>query len=194
MNIRCQAISLITVNRIEVIFLLSNAHAQKLLPGNDPVFSASFYAPYDAAAMLALSRLEALREKMPPDVLSLAYRLKSGASIRGKLRRKGLPETSASACAALHDVAGLRAVLASREAVYRFANLILQVPDMQWLSTHDYIAVPKPSGYRSLHLIMRVPVCLPGYACSVPVEIQLRTAAMDAWACAEHQLIYKPRI
>ena len=185
------SISLIITYPLEVIFLLSNAYAQK--PLVDPVFCASFYAPYEAAARCAMEMLSSLRTQMPSDVLSLMYRLKSSASIRGKLRLKGLPETAASAGAALHDVAGLRAVLSSREAVYRFAALITHAPGIDLITTHDYIASPKPSGYRSLHLIVRVPVSLPGYACSVPVEIQLRTAAMDAWACAEHSLIYKPR-
>ena len=178
--------------QIEVILLLSNAYAH-MPAGLDPVFSASFYAPYEAAADTILKLLESLRTQMSPEVLSLLFRLKSGSSIRGKLRRKGLPETAASACAALHDVAGLRVVLASREAVYRFADLIMRAPSAELIATHDYIALPKPSGYRSLHLIIRVPICLPGYACSMPVEIQLRTAAMDVWACAEHRLIYKPR-
>ena len=173
--------------------MLSNAHAQNPSPGIDPVFSVSFYAPYEAAARAAMELLTTLRAQMPQDVLALHERMKSGASIRGKLRRKGLPETAASACAALHDVAGLRAVLSSREAVYRYADLIMHSPAAELVAIHDYIAAPKPSGYRSLHLIMRIPVCLSGYACSVPVEIQLRTAAMDAWACAEHSLIYKPR-
>ena len=177
--------------QIEVIFLLSNAYAH-MPAGLDPVFSASFYAPYEAAADTILKLLESLRTQMSPEVLSLLFRLKSGSSIRGKLRRKGLPETADSACAALHDVAGLRAVLASREAVYRFANLILASSALILDDVHDYIAAPKPSGYRSLHLIVRIPVFLSGQRYLVPAEIQLRTAAMDVWACAEHRLIYKP--
>ena len=184
---------MITILLIEVSFLLSSAHAQKLSAAGDPVFSAAFYAPYEAAAMAGLEILCNARAGMPLDVLALHYRLKSCASIRGKLQRKHLPETAASAGAALRDVAGLRAVLSSRDAVYRYAELVMRSRALELEDVHDYIAMPKPSGYRSLHLIARVPVILPSGAYAVPIEIQLRTAAMDAWACAEHALIYKPR-
>jgi len=176
----------------EVNFLLSIAHAPKQDTAGDPVFSAEFYAPYESAAIVGLEILSAAQARMPLDVLALHYRLKSGASIRGKLQRKQLPETAAAAGAALRDIAGLRAVLSTREAVYRYADLLMQSSGMQLEDVHDYIAVPKPSGYRSLHLIARVPVFLSHAAYAVPIEIQLRTAAMDAWACAEHALIYKP--
>lgn len=172
--------------------MLSSAYAQKLPSHHDPVFSASFYAPYEAAAIAGLELLSDARKSMPLDVLTLQYRLKSGESIRGKLRRKQLPQTAASAGAALRDIAGLRAVLCTREAVYRYADAILKSPALELLDVHDYIAAPKKSGYRSLHLIARIPVSLPSGIYSVPIEIQLRTAAMDAWACAEHALIYKP--
>ena len=172
--------------------MLSSAYAQKLSAAGDPVFSAAFYAPYEAAAIAGLEILCDARASMPLDVLALHYRLKSCASIRGKLLRKHLPETAASAGAALRDIAGLRAVLSTREAVYRYAELVMSSRALALEDVHDYIAVPKPSGYRSLHLIARIPVCLPSGAYTIPIEIQLRTAAMDAWACAEHALIYKP--
>lgn len=174
--------------------MLSSAHAQKLLPAEDPVFSASFYAPYEAAASAGVHLLSDAREQMPLDVLTLQYRLKSGESIRGKLLRKHLPLTAAAAAAALRDIAGLRAVLTTRDAVYRYAEEILKNRALELTDVHDYIAAPKRSGYRSLHLIGRIPVLLGEGAYAVPIEIQLRTAAMDAWACAEHALIYKPRI
>lgn len=179
---------------IEVSFLLLSARAQKLNTWNDPVFSAAFYEPYEAAAAACMETLSIARACMPLDVLTLQYRLKSSASIRGKLRHKGLPETAAAAGAALHDIAGLRAVLSTREAVYHYADLLMSSHSFSLEDIHDYIASPKPSGYRSLHLIGRVPVLLSSGVCAVPAEIQLRTAAMDAWACAEHALIYKPRI
>lgn len=170
--------------------MLSGAYAQKQISAEDPVFSAPFYAPYETALAAGLSLLEGARAAMPLDVLTLSSRLKSGASIRGKLQRKQLPQTSAAAGAALRDIAGLRAVLTTRDAVYRYAGLLTQMLDLE--DIHDYIAAPKPSGYRSLHLIARIPISLPQGAYAVPIEIQLRTAAMDAWACAEHALIYKP--
>lgn len=172
--------------------MLSSAYAQKLPSAEDPVFSSAFYAPYKAAAAAGLELLSNACEQMPLDVLTLHYRLKSGESIRGKLLRKQLPLTAAAAGAALRDIAGLRAVLTTREAVYRYADVILRSRALDPVDVHDYIAAPKPSGYRSLHLIVQIPVLVHEDAYAVPIEIQLRTAAMDAWACAEHRLIYKP--
>lgn len=172
--------------------MLSIALTQTPDTASDPVFSSAFYAPYKAAATAGLQLLCDIRAVMPQDILDLQCRLKSGPSIRGKLQRKRLPETASAAAAALRDIAGLRAVLSSREAVYRYADLLLARHDLLVEDIHDYIAAPKPSGYRSLHLIARLNIRLDQAAYSVPIEIQLRTAAMDAWACAEHALIYKP--
>lgn len=174
------------------------APAQKILradaAAHDPEFSAEFYASYGEAACAALTLLCDARKAMPDSVLAIRYRLKSAASIREKLQRKGLPETAQAAVAALRDVAGLRAVLTDQGAVYRFAELLLSRGALQLIDVHDYIASPKQSGYRSLHLIVHVPVFRCKHMHCVPVEIQLRTAVMDIWACAEHRLIYKPRI
>lgn len=176
--------------------MVSTATAQKLpdAPSTpcDPVFNAEFYGPYEAAVQAALEMLCAARRKHESDVLALHFRLKSPASIRGKLRKKGMPETALSAGLCLRDVAGLRAVLTSRQAVYRFAHTLIASGVAQLDEVHDYIAAPKQSGYRSLHLIFSVPIVLDSQAYLVPVEIQLRTASMDAWACMEHRLIYKP--
>lgn len=175
--------------------MASAATAQKLSPGiaHDPEFDAAFYAPYEAAAQAAFEMLCAARRKHGGDVQAIQFRLKSPASIRGKLRKKGMPETAQAAGTCLHDVAGLRAVLGSKRAVYRFAETLMTGGVARLDAVHDYIAAPKESGYRSLHLIFSVPVVLHAQAYLVPVEIQLRTAAMDAWACMEHRLIYKPR-
>ena len=176
--------------------MISTATAQKLQDNFsiscDPVFNADFYGPYEAAVQAALEMLCAARARHEGDVLTLHFRLKSPASIRGKLRKKGMPETVQSAGSCLRDIAGLRAVLTSRQAVYRFAHTLMTSGVAQLDEVHDYIAAPKQSGYRSLHLIFSVPVVLDSQAYLVPVEIQLRTASMDAWACMEHRLIYKP--
>ena len=176
--------------------MLSTA-AAKSLPNDfsispDPVFSSEFYGPYEAAVQAALEMLCAARIRHAGDVLTLQFRLKSPASIRGKLRKKGMPETAQAAGLCLRDVAGLRAVLTSRQAVYRFAHTLMTCGVAQLDEVHDYIAAPKQSGYRSLHLIFSVPVVLDSQAYLVPVEIQLRTEGMDAWASVEHRLVYKP--
>ena len=159
-------------------------------------FGFSFYAPYEAAvetAFLALcaARMQLEEESTPFAVRSMTFRLKSPASIRDKLTRRGLPQ-NAEGAAHLHDIAGLRVVLSSVEAVYRFADILRASPSWQFVCARDYIAVPKKSGYRSLHLVMLVPICQNGKSASVPVEIQLRTPAMDMWACVEQDLCYKP--
>lgn len=195
-------------SRIEVNPLPFSAHPSAagdalsaVHPGDAPAapFSPAFYAPYAAAAQVALSALcrarRSLVEETGEDVRALTYRLKTPDSIRGKLLSRGLPVTDDAARAALHDIAGLRAVLSSVPQVYRFAALLRDAPSLCILSERDYIAAPKRSGYRSLHIVAQVAV--PGAAQGgaerlVPVEIQLRTAPMDIWASIEHQMVYKP--
>lgn len=162
----------------------------------EAAFDFSFYAPYKAAvetAFLSLcaARMQLEEEHTPFAVRSMTFRLKSPSSIREKLLRRGLPQ-NAQGAASLHDVAGLRVVLSSVEAVYHFADILRASTAWQFVCARDYIAAPKKSGYRGLHLVMLVPVCLNGQNVSVPVEIQLRTPAMDMWACVEHDLCYKP--
>ena len=180
----------------EVIVLQRISSVQPMRTPKTADFGFSFYAPYEAAvetAFLALcaARMQLEEESTPFAVRSMTFRLKSPASIRDKLTRRGLPQ-NAEGAAYLHDIAGLRVVLSSVEAVYRFADILRASPSWQFVCARDYIAVPKKSGYRSLHLVMLVPVCLNGQSASVPVEIQLRTPAMDMWACVEHDLCYKP--
>ena len=129
----------------------------------DPDFSAAFYRPYASAVENAFLLLDDARSRLalksPEDaVRSITFRLKTPASIRGKLRKKRLPISVGAASACLQDVAGLRVVLSSVEAVYRFAALLKDSAFSQCIEESDYIAAPKKSGYRSLHLILRVPV------------------------------------
>ena len=165
--------------------------SQPPLPPDETTFTPSFYAPYEAAALAALAMLSDARARLgeTDGVRAVTYRLKTPASIRGKLKRRGLPATPECA-ATLHDIAGLRFVLESEAQVYRFERLILASPAAELLQKRDYIASPKPSGYRSLHLIVRM--CTPDARGGLPVEIQLRTAPMDLWARVEHDACYKP--
>lgn len=118
-------------------------------------------------------------------------RLKSPASIAEKLRRKGLPQTLESIEANLTDIAGVRIVCNYLEDIYHIANLLTRQQDVELVRRRDYIQEPKESGYRSLHLVVRIPVFLSSHTELVPVEIQIRTIAMDFWATLEHQLRYK---
>ena len=118
-------------------------------------------------------------------------RLKSLKSIVGKLQRKGLPLTLASAQKELYDIAGVRVICNYIDDIYDLADMLCGQGDVAVLRRQDYIQEPKPNGYRSLHLTVRIPVFLSTGSVGVPVEIQIRTIAMDFWASLEHQLRYK---
>lgn len=161
------------------------------------MFSSAFYAPYEAAVettllLICSARRQLIRET-GEDIRALTFRLKSPASIQGKLLKKGLPVTASAAASALHDIAGLRVVLGDTISIYRFAQLICASPTVEVADERNYIEKPKKSGYQSLHLVLRVPISQNGQHRMIPVELQLRTAAMDIWASIEHDLIYKPR-
>ena len=118
-------------------------------------------------------------------------RLKSLASIKGKLDRKGLPFTIEAIEENLSDIAGIRVICSFPDDVYMLADALLKQDDITLVKKKDYIENPKPNGYRSLHLIVSVPIFLAKAKRSMKVEIQLRTIAMDFWASLEHQLRYK---
>ncbi len=122
---------------------------------------------------------------------SMESRLKSPQSIVGKLQKKGLPMTIDSAKQHLNDIAGIRVVCYYINDIYTIVDLILMHDDYQVINIKDYIRNPKPSGYRSFHMSIRVPVYLANGKQYVPIEIQIRTIAMDFWASVEHQLKYK---
>ena len=124
-------------------------------------------------------------------ISSVRTRLKSPRSIQEKLKRKGLPTTITAIEDNLNDVAGVRVICSFPEDVWLLADAFLKQDDVTLIERKDYISNPKPSGYRSLHLIVSVPIFLENEKRIMKVEIQLRTIAMDCWASLEHQLRYK---
>lgn len=122
---------------------------------------------------------------------SIKSRLKSPESIYEKLYRKGFPVTVESIREKLSDVAGLRVICSFPDDIYRIEDLFSQQGDIILLRRKDYIKNPKPNGYRSLHLILNVPIFLSTGKKYMKVEIQFRTIAMDFWASLEHKLKYK---
>lgn len=124
-------------------------------------------------------------------ISSIRTRLKSPSSIQEKLCRKNIPFSLAAVEENLNDVAGIRVVCSFQEDVYTLANALLKQDDIALISMKDYIAHPKENGYRSLHLIVSVPIFLANEKRIMKAEIQLRTIAMDFWASLEHQLRYK---
>ncbi len=118
-------------------------------------------------------------------------RLKSLASIKGKMEKKGLPFTIENIEENINDIAGIRVICSFPNDVYMLADALLGQDDITLVRKKDYIENPKENGYRSLHLIVSVPIFLAKEKRPMKVEIQLRTIAMDFWASLEHQLRYK---
>lgn len=118
-------------------------------------------------------------------------RLKSFESILDKARRKGIPPTPDAIQEQMFDVAGVRVTCSFVSDIYRVRDMLAGQRDLTVLEERDYIANSKPNGYKSLHLIVKVPVFLSDRVEDVVVEIQLRTIAMDFWASLEHKIYYK---
>lgn len=121
----------------------------------------------------------------------LESRVKSPESIAEKLVRKGIPLDIHEINKQLFDIAGVRVVCNYVEDIYTIANLLKGQSDISVIKETDYITKSKANGYRSLHLIVSVPVFFVDRVEEIPVEVQIRTMAMDFWASLEHQLRYK---
>ena len=153
-------------------------------------------AYYRCAMMEIETKLNVLNEEFSlrydrNPISSIKTRLKSPISIREKLTRRGLPVTVDTIEERLNDVAGVRVICSFPEDVYTLTRALLSQDDITVIEKKDYIATPKANGYRSLHLIVAVPIFLAHEKRTMRVEIQLRTIAMDFWASLEHQLRYK---
>lgn len=124
----------------------------------------------------------------------ITSRIKKQQSVIDKMKRHGYALTAENAVNKLNDIAGVRAICAFEYDAYRLADILLKHQDITLLHKKDFIANPKESGYRSLHLIISVPIYLAEGKRDVKVEVQLRTISMDFWASIEHELRYKQRI
>lgn len=124
-------------------------------------------------------------------IKDISSRVKSPESILEKMKRKKLPFTMSCMMNELHDIAGIRVICPLISDVYYVAKMLANQSDIEVIEVKDYITDPKKNGYRSLHLIVMVDVYFSDQKRRVPVEIQLRTIAMDFWASVEHQLRYK---
>lgn len=127
-------------------------------------------------------------------IVSINTRLKQTASIVGKLERLGLEFSPEAVEQHLNDVAGVRVICSYLDDVYNIAQALTKQDDIRLLRIKDYIKEPKENGYRSLHLIVSVPVFFAEMPRDIKVEVQIRTVAMDYWAELEHQLRYKQEI
>lgn len=118
-------------------------------------------------------------------------RMKSIQSMMDKLRRRQEKVSISSAVENLTDIAGIRVICSYIEDIYTVADLLTGQDDVRLVRVRDYIKHPKDNGYRSLHLVIEIPVFLAEGRVMVPVEVQIRTIAMDFWASLEHSLRYK---
>ena len=151
---------------------------------------------YRCAMMEIETKLNVLNEEFSWEmdhnpISSIKKRLKSMPSIIGKLERKGHPLSMENIEEHLMDVAGVRVICSFPEDVYAVRDALIRQDDVVLLEEKDYIKNPKPNGYRSLHLIVGIPIFLAKEKKMMKVEVQLRTIAMDFWASLEHQLRYK---
>ena len=176
---------------------------QEIIKGMDPETAIKGMEPflrllmmYECANMEIETKLNVLNAEF-----SLSYnrnpfesiksRVKSPQSIFKKAMKKGIPLDAQSIEEAMHDVAGIRVICSFPEDIYIVREMLLKQDDITLVKEKDYISQPKKNGYRSLHLIVEVPIFLSNERRPMKVEIQIRTIAMDAWASLEHKLKYK---
>ena len=156
-------------------------------------------AYYRCAMMEVETKFSVLNEE-----LSLQYdrnpietvktRLKSPESIMEKLARRGYPLTVESIEKNLNDIAGVRVICSHPSDIYKLSDALLRQDDITLIERKDYIANPKPNGYRSLHLIVETPIFLHDQKRLMKVEVQFRTISMDWWASLEHKIRYKKNL
>jgi putative GTP pyrophosphokinase len=151
---------------------------------------------YRCAIMEVETKLKVLNEEFSlkhdrNPINSIKSRLKSFSSMREKLQREGIMATPDQIEKNLNDIAGVRVICSFLDDVYDIAEALLKQDDIRIIRVKDYIKNPKPNGYRSLHLIIEIPIFLQHEKHMVKVEIQLRTIAQDFWASLEHQMRYK---
>ena len=158
--------------------------------------SKSLFKKYDAAIREMKTRFEILDADLEyrfnrNPIHHMESRLKTPKSVFEKLQRYEVPITLQSVEEHILDVAGMRVIVSYIDDVYAMVKVLSMQDDLKIVKVKDYIKNSKPNGYRSLHVIVKVPVYFLDRKQYVPVEIQFRTVAMDFWASLEHTLKYK---
>ena len=151
---------------------------------------------YNSALKEIGTRLEILNDEFQHvhrynPIEHIKSRIKSSESIVKKLRRNGYESTLDNMVEFVHDIAGIRVICSFTSDIYRIAEMLSNQNDIQVLAIKDYIKNPKPSGYKSYHMLITVPIYLSDRIVPAKVEIQIRTVAMDFWASLEHKINYK---
>ena len=154
---------------------------------------------YDCALSEVRTKLDVLNKELSlrnnrNPFESIKMRLKTPVSIYQKLAGKGVDFTIENINENLSDIAGIRVICSFVDDIYMLADCLANQDDITVIQKKDYIESPKESGYRSLHLIIEVPIFLTQEKEYMKVEVQFRTIAMDFWASLEHQMKYKKNI
>ena len=183
--------------REELIARLGDQDTMNLLEATRPF--AELMTQYECAIMEIETKLKVLNAEFSlahsrNPFESIKTRLKSPMSILEKLRRKGFEICLENIENKLFDIAGIRVICSFVEDIYTLEKLLVNQDDIILVERKDYIASPKPNGYRSLHLILDIPIFLSKGKKHMKVEVQFRTIAMDFWASLEHKLKYKKDI
>ncbi|HIX58634.1 MAG TPA: (p)ppGpp synthetase [Candidatus Blautia gallistercoris] len=155
-----------------------------------------FIKPYEDAKQMLLTRLDVLNHTLYPTkagrpIHNMQSRIKKRKSLEEKLVKKKKEPSVDNAKDYIQDIAGVRVICYFVDDIYNLVDILKRQSDLVMIRECDYIASPKPNGYRSYHLIVGIPVyCLDGME-YFPVEIQFRTMSMDFWASMEHRICYK---
>ena len=154
---------------------------------------------YECAIMEIETKFRVLNHELSLEydnnpIESIKTRVKSYDSILKKIRRKNIPLNLQAIEENLKDIAGVRVICSFPDDIYKLAESFLKQDDITLIERKDYIKNPKPSGYRSLHLIVQVPIFLQNEKKMVNVEVQFRTIAMDFWARLDHKMRYKKEL
>lgn len=163
---------------------------------NNMIPMQQFFTYYKCAIMEVETKFRVLNEQFSINGESnpiefIQSRIKSYGSIFRKIISRHIPRNVEAIERNINDIAGIRVVCSFVQDIYRLADCFLRQDDIFLIEKKDYIKNPKPNGYRSLHLIIEVPIFLENEKRRVKVEVQLRTIAMDFWASLEHKLRYK---
>jgi relA/spoT domain protein len=177
--------------------LLKSEKPEELLEAAYPF--AHLMMQYRCALREVQTKLEVLNTELSMDhdrnpFESISCRIKKPISIIGKLKKMGLDISIENIEHHLHDVAGIRVICTFQKDIYILAEKLCEQDDIKLLARKDYIKNPKPNGYRSLHLIVEIPVFFAEGKKYMQVEVQFRTIAMDFWASVEHKIYYKKEI
>jgi putative GTP pyrophosphokinase len=157
---------------------------------------AHFFLTYKFALDAVETKLNILNEEFQfihdyNPIEHMKTRIKTPESVMQKLQRKGLDISLEDAKAHIRDIAGVRVICSFTTDIYQIVDMISKQSDVRVIELKDYVITPKPNGYQSIHLLIEIPVFLTDRTENVPVEIQIRTIAMDFWASLEHKIYYK---